>query len=237
MSTLPDSGPISLGQLQTEFGGTNPAGLGEYYRGGNEVPDTGATLNIPQTGNPLSLSDFYGTQDVQFRNVSFSLYKAVGGVSSGVGLTTASSTAAPTSFSTTTRQRFYQPVFRAGTNFITTLNFSLGYNEDCSTQTDTIVMYGGTDSSNVTNAVYRWNTFQSNQGGGHSYTLTFNANGSISGITYTGGVHNTSIMSLQQPYGVNSDYRWYGFSVIRPVSVGKAGQIINLSLSNTLQPD
>ena len=43
MSSLPETGPISLGQLQTEFGGTNPAGLGEYYKGGNEVPDTGAT--------------------------------------------------------------------------------------------------------------------------------------------------------------------------------------------------
>ena len=236
MSTLPDSGPISLGQLQTEFGGTNPAGLGEYYRGGNEVPDTGATLNIPTTGNPLSLSDFYGTQDVAFRNVSFSLYKSTNGNSSGVGLSTASSTAAPTSFSTTTRQRFYQPVFRAGTNFITSLTFGLGYNEDCSTQTDTIVFYGGTTSSNVTSPVYRWNTFNSNQGGGHTYTLTFNANGSISGIQYISGVHNTSIMSLQTP-NVNSDHRWYGFSVIRPSSVGKPGQIINLSLSNTLQPD
>ena len=236
MSTLPASGPISLGQLQTEFGGTNPAGLGEYYRGGNEVPDTGATLNIPTTGNPLSLSDFYGTQDVQFRNVSFSYYIAVGGNVSGTGLTTASSTASPTSFSVNTTNRFYQPVFRAGTNFITTLNFSLGMNEDNSTTTDTIVMYGGTTSANVTSAVYRWHTYQSNQGGGHSYTLTFNANGSISGITYTGGVHNTNIMALQTP-AVNSDHRWYGFSVKRPASNGKAGQVINLSLANTLQPD
>ena len=101
MSTLPDTGPISLGQLQTEFGGSDPTGMSEYYRGGNEVPDTGATLNIPTTGNPLSLSDFYGTQDVQFRDVSFSLYKSVNGNSSGVGSSTASSTAAPTSFSTT----------------------------------------------------------------------------------------------------------------------------------------
>ena len=236
MSTLPDSGPISLGQLQTEFGGSDPTGMSEYYRGGNEVPDTGATLNIPTTGNPLSLSNFYGTQDVQFRNVSFSFYKDTNQSSSGVGLTTASSTAAPSSFNTTTRQRFYQPVFRAGTNFITSLTFGLGYNEDCSTQADTIVFYGGTDSSNVTSPVYRWNTFQSNQGGGHTYTLTFNANGSISGIQYISGVHNTSIMSLQTP-NVNSDHRWYGFGVIRPSSIGKAGSIINLSLANTLQPD
>ena len=127
MSTLPDSGPISLGSCRPSLAALTQQGCREYYRGGNEVPDTGATLNIPTTGNPLSLSDFYGTQDVQFRNVSFSLYKGVGQRSSGVGLTTASSTAAPTAFSTTTRQRFYQPVFRAGTNFITTLTFGLGY--------------------------------------------------------------------------------------------------------------
>ena len=160
----------------------------------------------------------------------------MGGNVSGTGLTTASSTASPTSFSVNTTSRFYQPVFRAGTNFITTLNFSLGMNEDNSTTTDTIVMYGGTTSANVTSAVYRWHTYQSDRGGGHSYTLTFNANGSISGITYTGGVHNTNIMALQTP-AVNSDHRWYGFSVKRPASNGKAGQVINLSLANTLQPD
>ena len=41
MATLPETGPISLGQLQTEFGGTDPVGISEYYKGGTEVPDTG----------------------------------------------------------------------------------------------------------------------------------------------------------------------------------------------------
>ena len=32
---LPYHGPISLDDIQNEFGGTNPQGLFEYYRGGS----------------------------------------------------------------------------------------------------------------------------------------------------------------------------------------------------------
>lgn len=58
---------VSLGQIQTEFGGTNPAALSEYYRSSsvtsqnyvpNDQPNVGNGL-IPQTG-ALSLSNFYG---------------------------------------------------------------------------------------------------------------------------------------------------------------------------------
>lgn len=239
MSTLPESGAISLGQLQTEFGGTNPVGMSEYYRGGSEVPDTGATLNIPTAGNAISLGQFYGTQDVQYRNVAFQMRYDIGPSSSGTyGLSTQSSTATPSSFSNSSRVRYYQPVFRAGTNFITSLNFTIQQNEDCSQNDGHVIMYGGTTSSNVTDIVYSWTGYANgSQGGSRSYRIDWNANGSISSITYTGGVYNTSIVALVTT-SVNSDHRWYGFSAIRPSSVGKASQIIDLSgLTNTLQPD
>ena len=48
--TLQSSGPISLLDVQTEFGGTNPIGIDEYY---------GAATGVPSSGT-ISLNDFYG---------------------------------------------------------------------------------------------------------------------------------------------------------------------------------
>ena len=48
---LPASGEISMAQIQTEFGGTDPISLSEYY---------GVAAGIPASG-AISLSDFYGT--------------------------------------------------------------------------------------------------------------------------------------------------------------------------------
>ena len=51
LSGLPSSGPISLDDIQTEFGGTNPIAISEYY---------GAATGVPASGT-ISISDFYGT--------------------------------------------------------------------------------------------------------------------------------------------------------------------------------
>ena len=51
MSPLPGSGPISLNDVQTEFGGSNPIGINEYY---------GVAGGVPSSGT-ISLADFYGT--------------------------------------------------------------------------------------------------------------------------------------------------------------------------------
>jgi len=57
---IQSSGAISLSDLQTEFGGSNPISLSEYYQ--NASPDlvTANNTNVPNTGNPIDLSDFYG---------------------------------------------------------------------------------------------------------------------------------------------------------------------------------
>jgi hypothetical protein len=55
---LPSSGALSLNQIQTEFGGSNPIGLNEYYRGGNYVSST--ITAIPASG-VISIFNFYGT--------------------------------------------------------------------------------------------------------------------------------------------------------------------------------
>ena len=48
---LPSSGPISLNDIQNEFGGTNPIGINEYY---------GVASGVPASGT-ISFDDFYGT--------------------------------------------------------------------------------------------------------------------------------------------------------------------------------
>ena len=40
--TLQTSGAISLSQVQSEFGGSNPISMSEYYRGGSHVGSVGA---------------------------------------------------------------------------------------------------------------------------------------------------------------------------------------------------
>ena len=59
---LPSSGPLSLNDIQTEFGGTNPIGLNEYYAGGANVPagTTGTNGAVPSSGT-ISIFNFYGT--------------------------------------------------------------------------------------------------------------------------------------------------------------------------------
>lgn len=56
---LQTSGPISLQDIQNEFGGGNPINISEYYRGGTYVPNSTTNSNIP-TGGVIKLSDFYG---------------------------------------------------------------------------------------------------------------------------------------------------------------------------------
>jgi hypothetical protein len=57
---LQSSGAISLSDIQTEFGGSNPISLSEYY-GSDTVPSSGA----------ISIGDFYGTSSSLAINTSF----------------------------------------------------------------------------------------------------------------------------------------------------------------------
>lgn len=69
--TLPSSGAISFSNLQTEFGGSHPISLSEYYKGGGLVANgisfsnystgiSGAGVpNVPASGAISIASDFY----------------------------------------------------------------------------------------------------------------------------------------------------------------------------------
>ena len=59
---LPTSGALTLANIQTEFGGTNPIALGEYYAGGGLVPaGTSGTYGAVPSSGALSVQNFYGT--------------------------------------------------------------------------------------------------------------------------------------------------------------------------------
>ena len=61
--------PISLGQVQTEFTGTNPIGINEYYRGGGYT--TQNNTNVPTSGT-ISLADFYSAYRAYQVQMNFS---------------------------------------------------------------------------------------------------------------------------------------------------------------------
>jgi hypothetical protein len=74
----PGTGPLSIGEIATEFGGTAPHSLGEYYRGGGLVPlPISANPGVPTSGQ-ISISDFYGA-----RNATIVTYQLIGGGGAG----------------------------------------------------------------------------------------------------------------------------------------------------------
>lgn len=65
---LQTSGAISLSDIQSEFGGSNPISISEYY---------GAASGVPTSGT-ISLSNFYGKSAVQYSLTSPQFYWLTG---------------------------------------------------------------------------------------------------------------------------------------------------------------
>ena len=71
---MPIPGPgvaISINTIATEFGGSVPHGINEYYRGGGLVPNIPANSNIPTSGQ-IALSNFYGGTNRSTLNLTIS---------------------------------------------------------------------------------------------------------------------------------------------------------------------
>jgi len=71
---LPASGVLSLTDIQTEFGGTNPVGLNEYYAGGAYVASgtSGTNGAVPSSG-AVAIINFYGTSAAIFMTAVLSM--------------------------------------------------------------------------------------------------------------------------------------------------------------------
>lgn len=62
---LPSSGPLTFANIQTEFGGSNPISLSEYYAGGGLVPaGTSGTYGAVPSSGAIGVQSFYGTSNV-----------------------------------------------------------------------------------------------------------------------------------------------------------------------------
>ena len=65
---IKSSGTISFPVIVDEFDGSVPHSIGEYYRGGESVPDVALNSKVPTTG-PISFSDFYGAVNIFFLTI------------------------------------------------------------------------------------------------------------------------------------------------------------------------
>ena len=77
---LTSSGPLNLSGIQTEFGGSNPISLSEYYSGGGYVPPGAYGINgLLPTSGAISLNKFYGSQVAMAQaQVTSNLYNSFG---------------------------------------------------------------------------------------------------------------------------------------------------------------
>ena len=231
---LPTSGAISLSQFRTTFGGSVPDSVSEYYRGGSNVDDNAINVNIPQSG-VASFSDYYNGTGVQTRNISVNMDYLQG--NTAFGLQTQSSTATPFSFSAGTNAVVYQPVFHAGTGFITSASITVQQNEDVASNSQHVLLYGGTSDSTTTNIVARWDAGSSgSSGGSRSYSIVWDADGLISSITYTGGQYNSGIISFvtnNTAAARTAGYKWFGFRLKNPSSYSKGSEIMTGTFYST----
>lgn len=94
---LPSSGPLSLADIQTEFGGSNPIGMNEYYAGGAYVPSgTIGTYGAVPTSGTISIRNFYGTQKFSISGGSTSVSGSDTRLGAGSKTVTTSSASAGT---------------------------------------------------------------------------------------------------------------------------------------------
>lgn len=70
---LPSSGALTLSNIQTEFGGSNPIQLNEYYAGGSYVAagTIGTYGSVPSSG-AIGIRNFYGTSNITAFSYNFS---------------------------------------------------------------------------------------------------------------------------------------------------------------------
>tara|TARA_R100001086_G_scaffold242939_1_gene171210 strand:+ start:783 stop:1475 length:693 start_codon:yes stop_codon:yes gene_type:complete len=80
--TLASSGTLTLNDIQGEFGGSNPIGLNEYYRGGSLVPNHSNTSSIPTSGT-IQVDDFYGTSSASPLDLSFTMTHGAANIAQG----------------------------------------------------------------------------------------------------------------------------------------------------------
>jgi len=189
---LQSSGAISLGNIQTEFGGSNPIGLNEYQ----------STVG-QSSGNNISISDFYGLS-ASIHSTSFVTYYNDGQYFDESGWNGSTSTMDTT---ITTFQSSSNVIITLLVNLAGQLTFELGVSSGSKTFTNSgwttlnLWVNNSTGSGSPTLSLTRssatfstptnkgnWNWYIGNQYGNTS------AGGQVNGVFGTSS--NTSFMEL-----------------------------------------
>ena len=87
MAIQADGADLQLSEVQTEFGGSNPIAVSEYYSGGDNVP--ASTGNVPSSAE-IQFSDFYGAANVATLAYSGSVSEVIATDNSSTDVATAS---------------------------------------------------------------------------------------------------------------------------------------------------
>ena len=90
---IPSSGSLSFADIQTEFGGTNPISLTEYYAGGGRVAaGTSGTYGAVPSSGQISTKNFFGTSAVPPTYVqdvfSTNIFSGGATINNGINLST-----------------------------------------------------------------------------------------------------------------------------------------------------
>ena len=83
---LPSSGPLTMADIQTEFGGSNPISLSEYYAGGSYVPaGTSGTYGAVPSSGAISIRNFYGTTKATVNFINVTVTSTTNGLAAEAG--------------------------------------------------------------------------------------------------------------------------------------------------------
>lgn len=205
---IPSSGSLSYAQIQTEFGGTNPISLNEYYAGGGLVaPGTTGTFGAVPSSGQISTRNFFGTsavppiyvQDVFAANT----YTGTGGnvtISNGINLANSGGLVWIKSRSSSYDHQLYDSV--RGTTFkLATNNFAAQVN--AGSNSPTFNSNGFTDRNN-------WGSGETMVGWTFRQHPKF-----FQIISYTGDGNTGDTRPIAHGMGHKP-----GFVVVKPKSVG-----------------
>lgn len=155
---LQSSGAISLNDLQTEFGGSNPIAITEYYRGGGLVPNVTVNNSVPTSGQ-ISLSNFYGASAVDVIPAAFDINNISGNANSNQITITSINTPITLNFGTSN-------AYASGID-----PDPLEIGDELDVTLDLYIYVNGSLANSV-----QWNSF----GGGSSSNITLNAKVTVS---------------------------------------------------------
>jgi hypothetical protein len=188
---LQTSGPISLDDIQNEFGGSDPISISEYYGAASGIPASGA----------ISIGDFYGASAVQ--DMTVTTYTRPGGQSVQSNYTRTSYDFVSADIVHYLRVRRADPYVYVELRSASTngTHYRYDLNGTANAFTTTYVILGRFELSGIESVKIDW-SLGSSTSGTASYSATGDNNSSGSGATYAAADNTWQSLSNGQSIGV-----------------------------------